>query len=399
MTSANPGLPLAHPEAVGLSVAGVARLKAAFQSEIDRGLLPGCVILIARRGRIACFEALGQRDPGTAAAAAPDDIYRIYSMTKPIVSTATMMLFEEGRFLLTDPIGAYIPELARLEVGTVGADGSLERAPAKGAPTIQDLLRHTSGFTYGFTGTGPINKLYTEEKIDGYRGQSNAELVQKLGQLPLIAEPGTLWAYSVSTDVLGRLIEVISGKTLGEFLHERIFAPLGMADTGFSVPESRHGRLAEPFPKDPETGQPVVLHNIRRAPRFESGGGGLASTALDYARFLQMSLNGGTLDGVRLLSRKTIEFMTSDHLGTIPGLAASRGPGIGFGLGYSVRLTRGIAAAQGSVGTYAWGGAAGTRFLVDPSEQLIAVLMNQAPWRRLHYTPLFANLVYGCFAD
>jgi CubicO group peptidase (beta-lactamase class C family) len=397
MTFANPGLPLARPEEVGLSGAGLARLKAAFQAEIDKGLLPGAVVLIARAGRIAYHEALGRRDPESSAAAAPDDIYRIYSMTKAIVSVATMMLFEEGRFLLGDPVGAYIPGLAKLEVGTVKDDGTLDRAPAKAAPTIQDLLRHTSGFTYGFTGNGPIHKLYQEQKIDGYRGQSTEEMVQKLGQLPLIAEPGTVWAYSVSTDVLGRLIEVVSGKTLGEFLHTRVFAPLGMADTGFSVPEAAHGRLAEPFPKDPETGQPVALHNVRRPPRFESGGGGLASTALDYARFLQMSLNGGTLDGERLLSRKTIDFMTADHLGTIPGIEAGRGPGIGFGLGYGVRLARGISAAQGSVGNYFWGGAAGTRFFVDPSEQLFAILMNQAPARREHHTSLFPNLVYGCF--
>jgi CubicO group peptidase (beta-lactamase class C family) len=275
----------------------------------------------------------------------------------------------------------------------------LDLAPATRAMTIQDLLRHTAGLTYGFMGNGAIHKLYQEHKIDGYRGQSNAELVQKLGQLPLIAEPGTLWAYSIATDVLGRLIEVVSGRSLGNFLREAIFEPLGMADTGFSVEEAAQPRLAEPFPIDPQSGQKVALHNVRRAPRFESGGGGLASTALDYARFLQMTLNGGTLDGVRLLSRKTLAFMTADHLGSIPGLADDRGPGLGFGLGYGVRLAPGIAAHQGSQGSYFWGGAAGTRFFVDPAEQFFAILMNQAPGRREHYATLFPNLVYGCFDD
>jgi CubicO group peptidase (beta-lactamase class C family) len=404
MSPVNAGLPASRPEELGLSASRLARLSAAFAAEIDRGLLPGAVMLIVRRGRIGFFEAIGTRDPETGAAMTPDSIFRIYSMTKPIVSTAAMMLFEEGRFLLSDPVGAYLPELARLQIGTTcpGApdgEAALELAPALRAITIQDLLRHTAGLTYGFMGNGAIHKLYQEHRIDGYRGQSNAELVQKLGRLPLIAEPGTLWAYSVATDVLGRLIEVVSGQSLGDFLRRRIFEPLGMGDTGFSVEETAWPRLAEPFPIDPQSGQKAALHNVRRAPRFESGGGGLASTALDYARFLQMTLNGGMLDGVRLLSRKTVAFMTADHLGSIPGLTQDRGPGLGFGLGYGVRLTPGIAAHQGSAGSYFWGGAAGTRFFVDPAEQFFAILMNQAPGRREHYASLFPNLVYACFDD
>jgi CubicO group peptidase (beta-lactamase class C family) len=397
-------LPIARPEELGLSAPRLARLSAALRADIDKGRIPGAVVLIARNGRIGHFDALGARDPETGAAMALDSIFRIYSMTKPIVSTATMMLFEEGRFLLTDPVGRYIPALAKLQVGTVRRDpgtgeAKLDLAPAQHPITIQDLLRHTAGLTYGFMGEGPIQKLYQEHKIDGYRGQSNEEMVQKLGQLPLIAEPGTHWAYSVATDVLGRLVEVVSGQSLGAFLQQRIFAPLGMLDTGFSVPEAEQGRLAEAFPTDPDTGQKVVLHNVRRAPRFESGGGGLASTARDYARFLQMTLNGGALDGVRLLSRKTIAFMTADHLGTIPGAAVFNGPGLGFGLGYGVRLQTGITPYQGSAGNFYWGGAAGTRFFVDPSEQLFAILMLQAPGQREHYSTLFPNLVYGCFDD
>ena len=402
MSPTSPALPLARPEEIGLSASRLARMTASIQADIDRGRIPGAVVLIARRGRIGYFTALGQQDPAASGAMAPDSVFRIYSMTKPIVSTAAMMLLEEGRFLLSHPVSSYIPELAEMQVGTVrreNGEKTLELAKAKRPITIQDLLRHTAGFTYGFMGDGPIERSYVEHKIEGYRGQSNEEMVQKLSKLPLIAEPGTRWNYSVATDVLGRLVEVVSGQSLGTFLQERILGPLGMVDTGFSVPEAEHHRLAEPFATNPETGQPITLFNVQRAPRFESGGGGLASTAADYARFLQMALNGGTLDGERLLSRKTVEFMTSDHLGPIPGLADFTGPGLGFGLGYAVRLQPGIAAYQGSKGNFFWGGMAGTRFFVDPSEQLFAVLMLQAPGQREHYSTLFPNLVYGCLDD
>ncbi len=395
-------LPLARPEEIGLSAARLARLDATVQADIDRGRIPGAVVLIARRGRIGHVAALGQQDPGAGSAMTPDSVFRIYSMTKPIVSTAAMMLLEEGRFLLSHPLSAYIPELGQMQIGTVrreNGEKTLELAKARRPITIQDLLRHTAGFTYGFLGDGPIEKAYVEHKIDGYRGQSTEEMVQKLAKLPLIAEPGTRWNYSVATDVLGRLVEVVSGQSLGSFLQERILGPLGMIDTGFSVPEAQQHRLAEAFATNPENGQPISLHNVRRAPRFESGGGGLASTAADYARFLQMVLNGGTLDGERLLSRKTIEFMTSDHLGPIPGIGDFTGPGLGFGLGYAVRLAPGIAAYQGSQGNFFWGGLAGTRFFVDPSEDLFAVLMLQAPGQREHWSTLFPNLVYGCFDD
>ena len=397
-------LPIARPEELGLSAPRLSQLSATLRADVDKGRIPGAVVLIARNGRIGHFDALGARDPETGAAMTLDSIFLIYSMTKPIVSTAAMMLFEQGSFLLTDPVGRYIPALAKLQVGTVRRDPGtgevkLDLAPARHPITIQDLLRHTAGLPYGYMGEGPIQKLYQEHRIDGYRGQSNEEMVQKLGQLPLIAEPGTRWAYSVATDVLGRLVEVVSGLGLGAYLQEHIFAPLGMTDTGFSVPEAKQGRLAEHFPIDPDSGEKVELHNVRRPPRFESGGGGLASTARDYARFLQMVLNGGTLDGVRLLSRKTIGFMTADHLGAIPGAAEFNGPGLGFGLGYGVRLQAGITPYQGSAGNFYWGGAAGTRFFVDPSEHLFAILMLQAPRQREHYSTLFPNMVYGCFDD
>jgi CubicO group peptidase (beta-lactamase class C family) len=404
MTTHDSSLALVDPAEVGLSADRLARISNILAADVARKFIPGAVLLIARHGKIAHFDAIGRRAPDVDEKMATDTIFRIYSMTKPIVSTAVMMLLEEGRFLLTDAVAKYIPELAAVQVGTEVKDPRtgkpmLHLAQPARPMTIQDLLRHSSGLTYGFRGESLIHKLYQDQKIDGYRGQSNAEMVAKLGQIPLQSHPGTRWEYSVSIDVLGRLIEVISGRSLGEFLKERLFGPLGMVDSGFHVPDHDHHRLAEAFALDPETGAKVVLHDVLRAPRFESGGGGMVSTAIDYARFLQMTLNGGTLDGTRYLSRKTVEFMTSDHLGTIPGLDVFTGPGYGFGLGYAVRMASGISAWQGSQGNYFWGGAAGTRFFVDPREKLFAVLMLQGPGQREHYSTALSNWVYGAFDD
>jgi CubicO group peptidase (beta-lactamase class C family) len=395
MTS-NP-LPLTTPEDIGLSTPGLKRLGAVMQAEVDRGRVPGAVALVARRGHVAYFESFGQRDPAAAAPMAKDSIFRIYSMTKPIVSVATMMLWEEGRFLLSDPIGQFLPELADPKVA-VDRDGEIQMVPAERPITIQDLLRHTSGLTYEFRGNGPIHKMYTAARIYS-RDQTNAEQVAALGRLPLLHQPGSKWEYSRSTDVLGRLIEVLSGLTLGEFLKRRILAPLGMVDTAFHVPELQHARLAESFAKDPESGGTVQLMKVKDAPKFESGGGGLVSTASDYARFLQMLLNRGTLDGVRYLSRKTIELMTADHLGSITGAPDLLLPGYGFGLGFAVRLQPGISHVPGSVGQYFWGGLAGTTFWVDPAEDLFAIMLIQAPGQRDYYRTLFRDLVYAAFDD
>ena len=394
MTS--PPLPDATPEDVGLSSAGLARLGSVMRGEIERGRVPGAVALVARRGRLAYFESYGRRDPRSPDPMARDSIFRIYSMTKPIVSVAAMMLWEEGRFLLSDPIEKYLPELGRRQVAVVrGAE--IELVDAERPITIQDLLRHTSGLTYEFRGGGPVHKMYTAERIYS-RNQSNADQVTALAKLPLLHQPGTKWEYSRSTDVLGRLIEVLSGLTLGEYL-QRLFAPLGMVDTAFYVPPQEHGRLAEAFAKDPDTGAGVQLINVHDAPKFESGGGGLVSTAGDYARFLQMLLNGGRLDGVRFLSRKTLELMTADHLGPITGAPDLLLPGYGFGLGFAVRLQPGIAHVPGSVGQYFWGGLAGTTFWVDPAEALFAIMLIQGPGQRDYFRNLFRDLVYAAFDD
>ncbi|MDB6098799.1 MAG: putative penicillin binding protein, partial [Gammaproteobacteria bacterium] len=351
-------LPQAAPEDVGLAGAGLDRLGGVLRGEVARGRIPGAVALVARRGRVAYFERFGLRDPASDAPMGNDSIFRIYSMTKPIVSVAAMMLWEEGRFLLSDPIGKYLPELAHPKVA-VARGAEIELVPAERPITIQDLLRHTSGLTYEFRGSGPVHKMYTAARVY-IRDQSNADQVATLGKMPLIDQPGTKWEYSRSTDVIGRLVEVLSGSTLGEYLQHRVLGPLRMIDTAFHAPANRHGRLAEAFAKDPDTGGGVQLINVRDAPKFESGGGGLVSTAGDYARFLQMLLNGGRLDTVRLLSRKTIELMTSDHLGPITGASDLLLPGYGFGLGFAVRLQPGMAPVPGSVGQYFWGGLAGT---------------------------------------
>src|ERR1700722_16379031 len=382
-----PPLPLAAPEEIGLSSARLARLGAVMRSEIERGRVPGAVALGARRGRVGFFDSFGQRDAASGAPLRTDAIFRIYSMTKPITSVAAMMLWEEGRFLLSDPVAKYLPEFSEMTVA-VERGAELERVPAVRAITIQDLLRHTSGLTYEFRGPGAVQKMYMSAKVFS-RAQSSADQVATLGKLPLLHQPGTRWEYSRSTDVVGRLIEVLSGMRLSEFFERHILAPLGMVDTAFHVPPRHHSRLAEAFAEDPDSGLGVRLLEVRDAPNFESGGGGLVSTAGDYARFLQMLLNGGTLDGTRLLSRKPTELMTADHLGPITGAPDLLLPGHGFGLGFAVRLHAGIAQVPGSIGQYFWGGLAGTTFWVDPAEQLFALMLIQAPSQRDYYRTLY----------
>ena len=390
-------LPFAAPEDIGLSAARLARLGRVLQDEVERGRVPGAVALIARGGRVGYFESFGLRDPAAAAPMTKDAIFRIYSMTKPLTSVAAMMLWEEGRFLLSDPIAKYLPEFADVAVAVVDG-GQIRREPPERAITIQDLLRHTSGLTYEFRGSGPVQKMYMAAKL-ARRSQSSAEQVDTLSKLPLLHQPGTRWEYSRSTDVVGRLVEVLSGLRLGEFFERHIFAPLGMSDTAFHVPAGKHSRLAEAFAQDPDSGGAVRLLDVRDAPNFESGGGGLVSTASDYARFLQMLLDGGAFGATRLLSRKTVEFMTADHLGPITGAPDLLLPGHGFGLGFAVRLQAGIAHVPGSIGQYFWAGLAGTSFWVDPAEELFALLLIQAPNQRDYYRTLFRDLVYSAFDD
>ncbi len=365
----------AKPEEVGISTERLARLTRVTQDHVDAGRLPGAVILIARRGRIAYYEAFGFRDRDKNLPMARDSIFRIYSMTKPITTTAAMMLQEEGRLQVYDPVSRTLPELAQLKVGHERVEGSgrkvFETVPMLREITLQDLMRHTSGFTYGTRGTSPVNALYLDAKI-GSRDDTNADLVTKLSKIPLKYQPGTRWEYGVSTDVLGRVVEVISGKRLGEVFEERIFKPLGMTDTAFFIPADKLSRAAQPWQR-PGGPPPTPRFDVAVQAKYESGGGGLVGTASDYLRFATMLLNGGKLGNTQLLGKKTVEFMTADHLGAIPIDA----PGLGFGLGFQVRRDAGIAGLAGSVGEYGWAGNAGTLFWIDPKEQLIALYMIQ----------------------
>ncbi len=390
-------LPTARPEEVGLSSVALDRLSSAIKDRVASGHVPGAVALVARHGKVAYFESFGAANPVTGAPMGNDSIFRIYSMTKAVVSVGVMMLWEEGRLLLGDPIEKYLPEFASMNVGVIKGE-TLETVPANRSITVQDLLRHTSGLTYEFRGNSLVHKTYMDARVMRLK-QTNADQSQMLAKLPLLHQPGARWEYSRSTDVLGRLIEVIAGQTLGVFLSERILGPLGMTDSGFSVPEKDHGRIAEPFAKDPENGTDISLLDVKRTALFESGGGGMVATTMDYARFLAMLLGNGKLGDTRLLGRKTIELMTADHLGSVTGPADLLPSGHGFGLGFAVRTAAGMAPFPGSVGNYYWGGAAGTTFWVDPAERLFALMMIQAPVQREHYRLLFRDLVYAAIAD
>ncbi|WP_394780784.1 serine hydrolase domain-containing protein [Undibacterium sp.] len=390
------------PESAGFSVPALQQITSRVQADIDAGKIPGAVMLIARKEQLAYAQALGRQSPDGEAPMSLDSIFRIYSMTKPVVSIAIMMMAERGELLISDPVSRYLPELKNLQVGVTatGEDGKpvLKLEAARQEMTIQDLLRHTSGLTYGIFGESLVKDAYKSNRVEA-ADITNTELIQRLASVPLAYQPGTVWEYSRSTDVLGALIERISGQTLDIFLHRHIFEPLAMVDTGFSVPEAQQHRIAEAFAQDPESGISVKLLNVRRAPQFLSGGGGLVSTAADYLRFARMLLNNGKLDGVRIVSRKTIEFMSSDHLGQLPlartGLSYLPGPGYGFGLGFAVRVTAGSALTPGSVGDYNWSGLGGTYFWIDPQQDMVAIWLMQAPEQRAHYRQLYRNLVYA----
>jgi len=384
-----------------------------FKTEVEQGKLPGAVVVVARKGKIAYFESFGHRDKASGARMTNDTIFRIYSMTKPLVSVAAMMLMEEGRLQLTDPVSKFLPELSKLQVSIAKVDPEFARvtfatAPAEREMTVQDLLRHTSGLAYGeITANTPVKEAYAEAGVyqpNGLpydaRGLTPAEQVARLARAPLAHQPGTVWEYSLASDVLGRVVESASGMPLGRFLEERLFKPLKMTDSGFFVPSDRLGRIAQPDP-----GNSIKLIDVTTPPKNDSGGAGGVSTAGDYLRFGQALLNGGQLDGARILSRSTVSLMTSDHLGrisapTTPGELLLGTRGYTFGLGFAVREAPGVAGLPGSAGEYMWAGFAGTYFWVDPKEELVGVLMTQAPSAtRAYYRRLLKQLVYQAIVD
>jgi CubicO group peptidase (beta-lactamase class C family) len=406
------GLPRAsQPEGVGFSSERLKRLTSAFQADVDRGEIPGAVVLIARNGKVAYFKAFGFQDREKQVPMKTDAIFRIASMTKPFISVAAMMLVEEGKLQLLDPVSVYLPEFKNLQVGvekinTATGNPELSLEPARREMTVQDLLRHTSGLTYGIFGKSLVKQAYNDAKLFD-PGQTLAELVSKLSKLPLAAQPGTTWDYSMSTDVLGRIVEVVSGVSLDQFIADRIAKPIGLPDAGFYVSEEKAARVAQPQ-VDAATGKRPPMPDVTKRPNWMSGGGGMVSTASDYVRFAQMMLNGGELDGTHLLSSRTVGFMTSDHLPpgvafspvTLLGfhaqaLAPTPEDGQGFGLGFAVRNQAGRNPLPGSPGEFYWVGLYGTAFWVDPKEKLIAVLMMQIPPAQgAHYRSLLRNLVY-----
>ena len=392
-------LPEASPEEVGMSSDRLGRLDAAMQKAVDSGELPGAVVLIARDGQLAYAKSFGWQDRGKKIPMRNDSIFRLYSMTKPVVSVAAMMLVEEGKLGLQEPVSKYIPEFKEMKVGIESTDAegkpALKLVDAKRQITVQDLLRHTSGLTYGVLGTlNAVKKMYKDAEIFSQKWVL-ADFVKALAKLPLQFQPGTTWEYSHSTDVLGRVVEVASGQTLDVFLAKRIFEPLKMVDTAFQVPPEKHNRIAQPMP-DIYTGKTPELIDVTRPATFFAGGHGLVSTAGDYLRFAQMLANGGELEGARILGPRTVEYMSSDHVNPQieKGAGFLPGPGYGFGLGFATRIDRGQSEWPGSPGDYYWAGYAGTYFWIDPEEELVPVLMTQEPLRRQYYRIQLRNLVY-----
>jgi CubicO group peptidase (beta-lactamase class C family) len=413
------GLEQAPPGQVGLSKQKLDRIHDALQQNIVDGKLAGTVVLVARKGKLIYADAAGFQDKEEGKPMALDSIFRIYSMTKPLVSVAAMMLVEDGKIELTDPISKFFPAFKSQQVSVARTDSEFARVtyttvPADREITVQDLLRHTAGLAYGeITLNAQVKDAYTtaglyQPGVRDYdaRDLSPAEEVERLAKAPLAHQPGTIWEYSLAVDLLGRVVEAASGKRLGDFLAERLFEPLKMQDTAFSVPSGKMGRVAQPLAVDLASGQPNKLIDVSKEPKNDSGGAGAVSTAADYLRFAQMLLNGGQLDGARVLSRTTVSLMTSDHFGTriaapvTPGELLLGTPGYTFGLGFAVRQGGGVAGVPGTAGEFMWAGYAGTYFWVDPKEELVAVYLSQAPSTiRTYYRRLIKQLVYAAIVD
>lgn len=394
-----------RPAEAGLSPAGLARIGAYINNEIATNKIPGAVMMIQRHGKVAYYETFGVRDPGTKAPMTANTIFRIYSMSKPITTVAAMMLVEEGKLQLDDPVAKFIPAFKDVKVGVEkkGEDGNLalDLVVPRRPVTVQDLMRHTSGITYGFFGEGLVKKAYVDAKIFS-EDVDNAGFADRIAKLPLAYQPGSTWDYSHSTDILGRVVEVVSGKSLYQFEKERILDPLGMKDTSFYVTDkAKQPLIAEPFPSDRKIGTDAEMNDPRVVRKWESGGGGMVSTIGDYARFAQMIANGGTHDGKRYLSPKTIAYMGSNHIGPASGVVNGPyylpGPGFGFGLGFAVRTEPGVSVMEGSVGEMNWSGAGGTTFWVDPKEDMFVVFMSQTVQHRTRHRVALKNLVYGAF--
>jgi len=405
-------IPTAKPEDVGMSSARLKNVKASLQAEVDKGNIPGAVVMINRKGKLVYSEVVGYQDKSANKAMSKDSIFRIYSMTKPLASVAAMILVEEGKMQLADPISKFMPEFANMQVsvGTKDSNGNMEYSlvPAAKPITVQDLLRHTSGIGYPEITSNPnIKKAYTDAGLYVAGGTDYdqrrvipQEMIAGIAKAPLSTQPGANWEYGMSVDLLGRVVEIVSGKRLGDFLQERVFAPLQMKDTAFSVSMDKKSRIAEPFATDPFNKAPIKLLDVTIKPNNDSGGAGAAGTAGDYLNFASMMLNGGELNGQRILSPMTVNLMASDMLGSRTTVPLSPGQllmgvdGYTFGLGFMVRQGQGLASVDGSPGEYMWAGAAGTFFWIDPKEQLAVVVMSQVPGPiRPYYRRMIKQLV------
>lgn len=380
----------------GISKQRLARIGPSMNEQIARGMFPGAVTIVARNGKVVHFESHGYLDAAKTKPMTKDALFRLASMTKPIVTTAAMMMVEQGKLKLNDPIVTWLPELKDLKVETPAGDVPLTRPI-----WVQDLMRHTAGLVYqGSTKSPRIKKMYEDLNIEARETDiTTGEMLKNLGQIPLAHQPGTVWEYSIATDVLGLLLERVEKKPLDAIIKEMLLGPLGMKDTTWWVPAAQANRLAETLDADSQKTSMTKSYRQSYDPSGKSyfkGGAGLVGTAADYLRFAQMMVNGGELDGKRYLSRKTVEFMLSQHTVGIAGSTiGTTGPGYGFGLGFGVRLDEGMGWVAGSKGDAMWAGAWGTSFWIDPKEKLVGVLMAQGPSHRIHTRMLYKNLVYG----
>jgi CubicO group peptidase (beta-lactamase class C family) len=383
------------------SAEGLAKVSDYVRNEVATGKIPGAILLIQQHGKPVYFENFGVRDIATELAMSADTIFRLYSMSKPITSVAAMMLVEDGKLALSDPVAKYIPAFADMKVGVVGKDESgkpaLRFEPLARPITIEDLLRHTSGLTYGFYGDDLVRKVYAEADLFN-ADLGNAEFVERIAKLPLAEQPGTVWDYGHSTDVLGRVVEVVSGKSLYQFEKERLLDPMGMSETAFYVADSsKRRRIAEPMPNDRAISPTTRLRDVMLPRKSEGGGAGMVGTVGDYARFCQMLLNGGTYQGRTYLKPETIKLMASDHIGPETKVSRDRayypGPTSGFGLGFAIR-TSVPDNTEWPLGEYRWDGVGGTFFLIDPADDMFVVFMAQTPSERGRIQLELKTLIY-----
>ena len=399
-------LPRARPEEVGLSSERLARISAVLKADIEAGRIPGAVIAIARHGKLVALDAYGWRDKAAGVAMTTDTIFNIASMTKPMTTVGALMLYEQGKLLIDDPLAKYFPKFAQMRVAVRDAgEPTAETLPASRQITIQDLMRHTSGLIYGGRGDTLVHKMYPAGSSDAARDYDGTAFLDKLASLPLLYQPATVWDYGFGIDILGLTIEKITGRKLGQYLQANLFTPLGMSDTGFSIPADKVARYARPLPTDPDTGKPQARSPDLTEPlKFECGGGCAASTASDYLRFAMMLMNRGRSGEAHLLGPKTVDYMLSDQLGpNIKNLVGNADPtraDYGFGLGLAVRTTPGVVRMMGSVGQFSWPGASGTDWWVDPKEELAVVYLSAAPGPiRWHYRQKINALVYQAIVE